>query len=246
MSTIQSHKAFWGPIVELIERARLISKEMGLGYEKTTDRLVRYYAAQGVLDKPDRLGRDAAYNYRHLLQLLTARRLSEKGVSLEIIGRHNLATTTEQLEANLLKPVQMEAHAPPPKPEGRPVALNKSLFGSPVAMVDLLSEIQALKDLVTKDREELRVMRDDLRDLAFNLQDLRHRLEHATAEMDAVAHLVKSALEKIHQSEEYSVRMLDKQLYSYGEQFKHLAEGIERVERALFKIQIAAGNGHDK
>ena len=71
MSAIQSHKAFWGPIAELIERARLVSKGMGLSSEKTTDRLVRYYATQGVLDKADRLGRDAAY--RELVSRALAR-----------------------------------------------------------------------------------------------------------------------------------------------------------------------------
>ena len=162
MSILQSHKSLWGPLAELIERAKIVSNQMGVSSEKMTDRLVRYYSAQGVLDKPDRLGRDAAYNYRHLLQLLTARRLSEKGVTLEIIGRHNLSTTTEQLEAGLLKPIQMEAYNPTPKSDGLSVSLNKSITGSPVAMIDLLAEVQALKDQFSKDRDELRIMREDI------------------------------------------------------------------------------------
>jgi DNA-binding transcriptional MerR regulator len=246
MSAIQSHKAFWGPITELIERARLVSKGMGLSSEKTTDRLVRYYATQGVLDKPDRLGRDAAYNYRHLLQLLTARRLSEKGVSLEVIGRHNLATTTEQLEASLLKPVQMEAYAPIPKQEGWQAALNKSPIGSPVAMVDLLAEVKALRDLLAKDREELRVMRDDLRDLALNLKDLGDRLGHVNADLDAVTHIVKSGVHEMRQSEQHFFYTLEKHLSSYGEHSNYLAEGLKRVEGALFKMEIAAGHDREK
>lgn len=246
MSTIQIHKAYWGPIAELIERARLVSKGMGLSSEKMTDRLVRYYSANGVLDKPDRLGRDAAYNYRHLLQLLTARRLSEKGVSLEIIGRHNLTTTTEQLETGLLSPIQTAVFAPTPKPDGLAGALNKSFSGSPVAMVDLLSEVQAIKDQFTKDRQELRFIREDFGDLASNLHELRNGVAEISEALDSVSQLVKSGLNNMYQSEEKFAYMLEKQLSSYGEKFNYLTEGIERVERTLLMIEISTGNGKEK
>ena len=147
MTNLQEHKVFWGPITELIERARLASKAINISPEKLTDRLIRYYSAQGVLDKPDRLGRDAAYNFRHLLQLLTARRLSSKGISLEIIGRHNLSTTTDQLHADLFKPVKVENFMPNEKTEdGLSGALIKQVVGTPVALVDLLSEVRSLSD----------------------------------------------------------------------------------------------------
>jgi DNA-binding transcriptional MerR regulator len=246
MSTIQIHKAFWGPIAELIERARLVSKGMSLSSEKMTDRLVRYYSANGVLDKPDRLGRDAAYNYRHLLQLLTARRLSEKGVTLEIIGRHNLSTTTEQLEAGLLSPIQTAAYAPIPKPDGLTVALSKSFSGSPVAMVDLLSEVQAIKDQLTKDGEVLRIMREEFGDLASNLKELRNGVAVISTELDSIAHFAKSGLSKMYEAEEKFSYMLDKQVGSYGEKFNYLTEGIERIERTLLKIETSASNGQEK
>jgi DNA-binding transcriptional MerR regulator len=246
MSTIQIHKAFWGPIAELIERARLVSKGMNLSSEKMTDRLVRYYSANGVLDKPDRLGRDAAYNYRHLLQLLTARRLSEKGVSLEIIGRHNLTTTTERLETDLLSPIQTAVFAAAPKPEGRSAKLNKSFSGSPVAMVDLLSEVQAIKDQFTQDRQELRFIREEFGHLASNLHELGNGVAEISKALDSVAQLVKSGLNNMYQSEEKFAYMLEKQLSSYGEKFNYLAEGVERVERTLLNIEISTVNGKEK
>lgn len=246
MSIIQSHKSLWGPLAELIERAKIVSNQMGFSSEKMTERLVRYYSAQGVLDKPDRLGRDAAYNYRHLLQLLTARRLSEKGVSLEVIGRHNLSTTTEQLEAGLLKPLQMEAFNPTPKSDGLSVSLNKSMTGSPVAMIDLLAEVQALKDQFSKDRDELRIMREDIGGLTFNLKELRNGLSEISEELDAVSHLVKSGLNKMFQSEEKFSDMFDRQLREHGEKFNYLSEGIERFEKSLSKIELAISSVKEK
>lgn len=240
MLVIQSHKAFWGPIAELIERARLASKGMGLSSEKMTDRLIRYYAAQGVLDKPDRLGRDAAYNYRHLLQLLTARRLSEKGVSLEIIGRHNLSTTTELLEKGLSKPVQMDAFIAPSRSEAG-VTVPKTFPGSSVALVDVLSEVRAIRDQSNKDHEALRQVREVVDEFASQLKEFHEGLEGIKVELEAVVRLVKTGLEKMYQSEEKFEYILEKNLSAHNEKLNYMVEGFERVERTLSKIEISSG-----
>ena len=50
-----------------------------------TPRTVRYYVAEGLLDRPEGEKRGAHYLQRHLEQLLRIRRLSEQGASLERI-----------------------------------------------------------------------------------------------------------------------------------------------------------------
>ncbi len=85
MDKLDDHEGFWGPAEELIDRAKRLQKVAGVNLKTISVRLVRYYAAEGVIDKPDRLGREAAYHYKHLLQLLLARKLSDHGVTLSEI-----------------------------------------------------------------------------------------------------------------------------------------------------------------
>ncbi len=104
MNLFESFRGFWGTAAELSERAKTLGKAVGVKPEKLTMRLIRYYAAQGVLDKPNRLGREAAFHFKHMLQLLVARKLVDEGVPLEVIGKFNLDASTEKLEQELLKP----------------------------------------------------------------------------------------------------------------------------------------------
>jgi DNA-binding transcriptional MerR regulator len=50
-----------------------------------TPRTVRYYIAQGLLDRPEGEKRGAHYVHRHLEQLLLVRRWTDAGLSLERI-----------------------------------------------------------------------------------------------------------------------------------------------------------------
>ena len=104
MNVFESFRGFWGTAAELSERAKTLGKAVGVKPEKLTMRLIRYYAAQGVLDKPNRLGREAAFHFKHMLQLLVARKLVDEGVPLEVIGKFNLDASMEKLEQELLKP----------------------------------------------------------------------------------------------------------------------------------------------
>lgn len=107
MKVLGAYAEFVGNAEELAAAAVRCGNELGWTFvdaEKTNERLVRYYAAGGVMDKPDRLGRDAMYQFRHLLQLLTARRMQEQGTSLATIGAHNLRATTKDLLADLGSP----------------------------------------------------------------------------------------------------------------------------------------------
>lgn len=60
--------------------------EDGKGQEQVNPRLVRHYTTNGLLDEPLRSGREARYEYRHLLQLLVVRRLLADGYGMNAIG----------------------------------------------------------------------------------------------------------------------------------------------------------------
>jgi hemerythrin len=62
-----------------------------------------------VIDRPDRQGRDSTYGFRHLVQLIMARRLShEQKWSLQLVAQYNQETTTAELDRSLFKPLQTE------------------------------------------------------------------------------------------------------------------------------------------
>ena len=110
MTTLQSFAEFAGNAAELcaavVEASRLHDWPVD---PKLNERLVRYYAGEGVIDRPERQGRDSTYGFRHLVQLLMARRLSsEKGWSLQTIAQYNQETATTQLDQSLFKPLQNE------------------------------------------------------------------------------------------------------------------------------------------
>ena len=108
---LQDHTHFSGSASDLAALAIVCGKDWGLPVDpdKTNERLVRYYVTEGIVDRPDRVGRDAAYGYRHLLQLLTARRMVDAGTALSVIGSHTSTATTRALEEGLTKPLPTAA-----------------------------------------------------------------------------------------------------------------------------------------
>lgn len=70
-------------------------------------RLVRHYTTQGLLDKPLKLGREARYGYRHLLQLLVLRRLLAKGYNAGSLVNLTGNKPESELESLLLGDVQL-------------------------------------------------------------------------------------------------------------------------------------------
>jgi DNA-binding transcriptional MerR regulator len=106
MNKQDNHEEFWGPAEELIDRAKRLQKTIGVNLKTISVRLVRYYVAEGVIDKPDRLGREAAFHYKHLLQLLLARRLSEHGMMLADIKTLVSGQSVLELEGILKGSIQ--------------------------------------------------------------------------------------------------------------------------------------------
>ncbi len=82
--------------------------------EAVNPRLVRHYTTQGLLDKPQRSGREVRYGYRHLLQLLLLRRLLMEGYGSGAIERLSLSQSNAELEALLQGGVQLKAETANP------------------------------------------------------------------------------------------------------------------------------------
>ena len=61
-------------------------------------RSVRFYVANGLLDRPEGAGTSATYNYRHLLQLLAIKIRQREGQTLESIKREMREVSGDSLE----------------------------------------------------------------------------------------------------------------------------------------------------
>lgn len=61
-------------------------------------RAVRFYVANGLLDRPEGAGTAATYGYRHLLQLLAIKIRQREGQTLEAIKAEMRETTGDALE----------------------------------------------------------------------------------------------------------------------------------------------------
>ena len=64
-------------------------------------RSVRFYVANGLLDRPEGTGTAATYNYRHLLQLLAIKIRQREGQSLETIKEEMRDVTGDSLERRI-------------------------------------------------------------------------------------------------------------------------------------------------
>ncbi len=233
MSVFEDYKGFWGTGAELTERAKVLSKAMGLPSEKLSERMIRYYATEGVLDKPDRLGREAAYHFRHLLQLLIARRLVDEGVSLVAISKFNLNKSTDELEQALLKPSKDEAKAVTEKyredvvvPKELPV-----LRTQPEAMIDALIQIKEMKQNMLEEAQELQKTRYQIESLVKNLTETQYefykRMENEQVEM---RHMVMSTLERMAQ-------MVERQNMEFKEQMAMLErQATTAQEEVMFLL----------
>jgi DNA-binding transcriptional MerR regulator len=64
-------------------------------------RSVRFYVANGLLDRPEGTGTSATYNYRHFLQLLSIKIRQREGATLETIKREMKEGTGDALERRI-------------------------------------------------------------------------------------------------------------------------------------------------
>jgi hypothetical protein len=88
-------------------------------------RAVRFYVANGLLDRPEGAGTAATYGYRHLLQLLAIKIRQREGQTLDAIKVEMREVTGDALErrvaASLAPSLSLQTDAVA-KPNGNPVA----------------------------------------------------------------------------------------------------------------------------
>ncbi len=82
----------------LEELLKVASEELG---EEISQRTVRLYATQGLIDRPGKDGRSAIYERRQLLQLVLIRFLARRGLSLSAIAPL-AALPNEELQLQIL------------------------------------------------------------------------------------------------------------------------------------------------
>jgi DNA-binding transcriptional MerR regulator len=64
-------------------------------------RAVRFYVANGLLDRPEGTGTAATYNYRHFLQLLAIKIRQREGQTLDVIRQEMKEVTGDLLERRI-------------------------------------------------------------------------------------------------------------------------------------------------
>lgn len=77
-------------------------------------RAVRYYVANGLLDRPDGAGTSAIYHYRHLLQLLHIKVRQREGQALGTIKRELKESAGDALERRVAAALQAALTAAAP------------------------------------------------------------------------------------------------------------------------------------
>ena len=110
---INQYQGFSGNAVEMASVATQCAQFLQLpgDLDKINERLVRYYVAEGLVDRPKRVGRDAEYGYVHLLQFLAGRFLVDAGFPMQKVAPYLASLEITQLEAlvmNKTKPNMAE------------------------------------------------------------------------------------------------------------------------------------------
>lgn len=97
---IHSYQRFSGSAADLADLAITCSRNLGLPGDasKISERLIRYYVTEGLLSRPIRIGRDAEYSYKHLLQFLASRTLMEEGYPMQKVADYIAGLDQQQLE----------------------------------------------------------------------------------------------------------------------------------------------------
>lgn len=225
MDFLLHYRAFTGNAPELAQAAIDCAAAIGLDIDpdKTNERLIRYYQSEGVLDRPDRQGRDSAYHFRHLVQLLNARRMVLKGLPLALAMDQNSHRSTDELEASLRVPLPNAAEilvsrfkSMGPGKSSLSMRQKSSQARPPMAVVDVLAEVQTIKR--------------DLMDEIRGVRDLK----------DEVMSLRRALIDQLQKGEEgyYKMRDLIERLHDTNRHFEKLLHGALDHQKNLEHMQL--------
>ena len=160
---IQNYQRFSGSASELADLAITCSRNLSLPGDSTkiSERLIRYYVTEGLLSRPIRIGRDAEYSYKHLLQFLASRSLMEEGYPMQKVADYIAGLDLRQLEPLALgqtKPNLAELLVASFKhPEKAPRSIRAKadfLPSSPMDSIPMMS-LNASADRLEKSRKSL-------------------------------------------------------------------------------------------
>ena len=105
--------------------------------DEVNPRLIRHYTTQGLLDQPLKEGREARYTRRHLLQLLSLRRLMTGGHSAQALQSLLSSQSDPELEALLIGELRLQVQIGNPALDY--LATLKENQGSPPLLVQMAS-----------------------------------------------------------------------------------------------------------
>ena len=105
---IQEYQDFRGNVLELSALAIRCSNFLSLpgDTDKINERTIRYYVTEGLVDRPTRIGRDAEYEYIHLLQFLASRYLVASGYPMAKVAPYIASRGMEDLAKFVSNPTK--------------------------------------------------------------------------------------------------------------------------------------------
>ena len=105
---IQDYQDFRGNVLDLSDLAIKCTNFLGLPgeTEKINERTIRYYVTEGLVDRPTRIGRDAEYEYIHLLQFLASRFLVASGYPMAKVAPYIASRSIDELEKFVSHPTK--------------------------------------------------------------------------------------------------------------------------------------------
>jgi DNA-binding transcriptional MerR regulator len=97
---IHNYQRFSGNATQLADVAMDCARQLSLpgDISKISERLIRYYVTEGLLSRPIRIGREAEYSYKHLLQFLASRSLMEQGYPMQKVADYISGLDRKELE----------------------------------------------------------------------------------------------------------------------------------------------------